>query len=117
MRPRAGDGRLRVGLVWKAGDWDDRRSIPVDLLAPLAQVPGVTLNRMCGSGQQAVHFAAQAILAGDMHLVIAGGTEMMSLITTLSQQEHAAGWKPMGIGSGAAAFCGRCWKTRATRSR
>jgi acetyl-CoA C-acetyltransferase/acetyl-CoA acyltransferase len=41
-------------------------------------VPGITLNRMCGSGQQAVHFAAQAILAGDMDLVIAGGTEMMS---------------------------------------
>jgi len=36
------------------------------------------MNRMCGSSQQAVHFAAQAILAGDMHLVIAGGTEMMS---------------------------------------
>jgi acetyl-CoA acetyltransferase family protein len=33
---------------------------------------------MCGSGQQAVHFAAQAILAGDMDVVIAGGTEMMS---------------------------------------
>jgi acetyl-CoA acyltransferase len=42
------------------------------------KVPATTLNRMCGSGQQAVHFAAQAILAGDMHLVIAGGTEMMS---------------------------------------
>lgn len=41
-------------------------------------VPAVTLNRMCGSGQQAVHFAAQAILAGDMDIVIAGGTEMMS---------------------------------------
>jgi len=41
-------------------------------------VPAVTLNRMCGSGQQAIHFAAQAILAGDMDLVIAGGTEMMS---------------------------------------
>ena len=41
-------------------------------------VPGVSLNRMCGSSQQAVHFAAQAILAGDMDLVIAGGTEMMS---------------------------------------
>ena len=41
-------------------------------------VPGVTLSRMCGSGQQAIHFAAQAILAGDMDLVIAGGTEMMS---------------------------------------
>jgi acetyl-CoA acyltransferase len=43
-----------------------------------ARVPAVTLNRMCGSGQQAVHFAAQAILSGDMDIVIAGGTEMMS---------------------------------------
>ena len=42
------------------------------------QVPAITLNRMCGSGQQAIHFAAQAILAGDMDIVIAGGTEMMS---------------------------------------
>jgi acetyl-CoA acyltransferase len=41
-------------------------------------VPAVTLNRMCGSSQQAVHFAAQAILVGDMDLVVAGGTEMMS---------------------------------------
>ena len=41
-------------------------------------VPGVQLNRMCGSGQQALHFAAQAILAGDADLVIAGGIEMMS---------------------------------------
>ena len=41
-------------------------------------VPAVTLNRMCGSGQQAVHFAAQAILSSDMDLVLAGGTEMMS---------------------------------------
>jgi acetyl-CoA acyltransferase len=43
-----------------------------------AKIPAVTLNRMCGSSQQAVHFAAQAILAGDMDVVIAGGTEMMS---------------------------------------
>jgi acetyl-CoA acyltransferase len=42
------------------------------------QVPAVTLNRMCGSSQQAVHFAAQEILAGDMEIVLAGGTEMMS---------------------------------------
>jgi len=41
-------------------------------------VPAVSLNRMCGSSQQAIHFAAQAILSGDMDLVIAGGTEMMS---------------------------------------
>jgi len=43
-----------------------------------AKVPAVTLNRMCGSGQQAFHFAAQAILSGDMHLALAGGVEMMS---------------------------------------
>ena len=41
-------------------------------------VPAVQINRMCGSSQQAVHFAAQAILAGDMDLIIAGGIEMMS---------------------------------------
>ena len=41
-------------------------------------VPGVSLNRMCGSSQQAIHFAAQSILSGDMDIVIAGGTEMMS---------------------------------------
>jgi acetyl-CoA acyltransferase len=41
-------------------------------------VPAVQLNRMCGSGQQAVHFASQAILVGDMDLVIAGGIEMLS---------------------------------------
>lgn len=41
-------------------------------------VPAVTLSRMCGSSQQAIHFASQAILAGDMDVVVAGGTEMMS---------------------------------------
>jgi len=43
-----------------------------------SHIPAVTLNRMCGSSQQAIHFGAQAILAGDMDLVIAGGTEIMS---------------------------------------
>jgi acetyl-CoA acyltransferase len=41
-------------------------------------VPAVQINRMCGSSQQAIHFATQAILAGDMEFVIAGGIEMMS---------------------------------------
>ncbi len=44
------------------------------------EVPGVQLNRMCGSGQQAVHFASQAIAAGDMDLVIGGGIEMMGTV-------------------------------------
>ena len=38
-------------------------------------VPGTTIDRQCGSSQQAVHFAAQAILSGDMDIVIAGGVE------------------------------------------
>jgi len=42
------------------------------------EVPALTMNRMCSSSQSAVHFGAQAILAGDMDLVVAGGTEMMS---------------------------------------
>ncbi len=44
------------------------------------QVPAVTINRMCGSSQQAIHFAAQEILSGDMDVVIAGGVEMMSRV-------------------------------------
>jgi len=43
-------------------------------------VPGVTIDRQCGSSQQALHFAAQAIRAGDMDLVVAGGVEVMSLV-------------------------------------
>src|SRR5512134_295566 len=41
-------------------------------------VPALTMNRMCSSSQSAIHFGAQAILAGDMELAVAGGTEMMS---------------------------------------
>jgi acetyl-CoA C-acetyltransferase len=41
-------------------------------------VPGVTIDRQCGSSQQAVHFAAQAVRSGDQELVLAGGIEMMS---------------------------------------
>ena len=49
------------------------------------RVPAVTIDRQCGSSQQAVHFAAQAILSGTMDLVIAGGTEVMSLVKLNSQ--------------------------------
>ena len=41
-------------------------------------VPAVTLNRMCGSSQQAVHFASQAIAAGDMGYAIGSGVESMT---------------------------------------
>jgi acetyl-CoA C-acetyltransferase len=44
------------------------------------EVPGVTVDRQCGSSQQAVHFAAQAVLSGTADLVVAGGVQSMSQI-------------------------------------
>jgi acetyl-CoA C-acetyltransferase len=43
-------------------------------------VPGVTIDRQCGSSQQAVHFAAQAVLSGTQDIVIAAGVESMSMV-------------------------------------
>jgi len=43
-------------------------------------VPGVTVDRQCGSSQQAVHFAAQAVLSGTQDLVVAAGVESMSVV-------------------------------------
>jgi len=61
---------------------------------------GVTLDRFCGSGITATSLAAAQIRSGMEELVIAGGTEMMSYITSSGQEEMAAGLKPLGIGSG-----------------
>ena len=44
------------------------------------QVPGVTIDRQCGSSQQAVHFAAQGVMSGTQDLVVAGGLQNMSAI-------------------------------------
>jgi acetyl-CoA C-acetyltransferase len=43
-------------------------------------VPGTTVDRQCGSAQQAVHFAAQAVMAGVSDLIVAGGVQQMSQI-------------------------------------
>ena len=43
-------------------------------------VPGTSVDRQCGSGQQAVHFAAQAVMSGTQDLVIAGGVESMTRV-------------------------------------
>ncbi|WP_326639367.1 acetyl-CoA C-acetyltransferase [Streptosporangium sp. NBC_01755] len=47
-------------------------------------VPGVTIDRQCGSSQQAVHFAAQAVMSGTSDLIIAGGVQQMSQYPLLS---------------------------------
>ncbi len=47
-------------------------------------VPGVTVDRQCGSAQQSVHFAAQAVMSGSMDVVIAGGVQNMSQVPILA---------------------------------
>jgi acetyl-CoA C-acetyltransferase len=56
-------------------------------------VPGTTVDRQCGSGQQAVHYAAQAVMSGTADLVLAGGVQSMSSV-------------PLGWANGAAAQLG-----------
>ena len=53
-------------------------------------VPGVTVDRQCGSSQQAVHFAAQAVMSGTSDLVVAGGLQNMSAIPIGSSWRVAA---------------------------
>jgi acetyl-CoA acyltransferase len=70
-----------AGCVSQAGEQAANVARLAALLAGLpAAVPGTTLNRMCGSSQQAVHFAAQAVAAGDMQYVIGCGVESMSRV-------------------------------------
>jgi acetyl-CoA C-acetyltransferase len=65
------------------------------LAAGLPQhVPGVTIDRQCGSSQQAVHFAAQAVMSGTSDLVVAGGVQNMSQIPISSAMTLA---EPLGF--------------------
>lgn len=55
-------------------------------------VPGVTIDRQCGSSLQAVHFGAQAIAAGDMDVVVAGGVESMTrapMFSSVGDTKHS----------------------------
>ncbi len=52
-------------------------------------VPGVTIDRQCGSSQQSVHFAAQAVMSGTMDVVLAGGVQIMSKIPIGSSAQAA----------------------------
>ncbi|MEY2399857.1 MAG: acetyl-CoA C-acetyltransferase [Actinomycetota bacterium] len=57
-------------------------------------VPGTTIDRQCGSSQQAVHFAAQAVMSGTNDLVVAGGVQNMSMIPISSAMTMA---EPLGF--------------------
>lgn len=86
---------LTVRNAIPSADYDDIIFGCVDTIGPLAgniartcwlaaglpqHVPGVTIDRQCGSSQQAVHFAAQAVMSGTADVVVAGGVQTMSQI-------------------------------------
>jgi len=90
-------------------DYDDVMFGCVDTIGPLAGdiartcwlaagldqgVPGTTIDRQCGSSQQAVHFAAQAIMSGVNDVVIAGGVQTMTQIPISSAMTSAV---PLGF--------------------
>jgi acetyl-CoA C-acetyltransferase len=58
------------------------------------EVPGTTIDRQCGSSQQALHFAAQAIMSGTNDVVVAGGVQNMSMIPIASALSAA---EPLGF--------------------
>lgn len=69
------------GCVTQAGEQSQHVGRNCVLASRLPEsVPAVTLDRQCGSSQQAVHFAAQAIMSGVQDLVIAGGVESMTRV-------------------------------------
>ena len=74
-----------VGAVTQTGEQGLNVGRLASLLAGFpVQVPAVTLNRMCGSSQQAFHFAAQAVAAGDMRYAIGAGVENMTRVPMFS---------------------------------
>lgn len=70
-----------LGCVSQVGEQAGDVARVAALIAGYPQeVPGVTVDRQCGSSQQAIHFASQAILSGDMDVVVAGGVENMTRV-------------------------------------
>ena len=70
-----------MGCVSQAGDqtWNIGRNAVLGAGWP-DSVPGVTIDRQCGSSQQSVHFAAQGVMAGSYDIVVAAGVESMSRV-------------------------------------
>jgi acetyl-CoA acyltransferase len=84
------------GTVGQVGEQSMNTARWAALAAGLPEsVPAVTVDRQCGSSQQAIHFAAQGVLSGAYDIVIASGVESMSRVPIGSQ---AAGRDPFGPG-------------------
>jgi len=83
-----------MGCVSQSGDqtWNIGRNAVLGAGWP-ESVPGVTIDRQCGSSQQSVHFAAQGVMAGAYDVVVAAGVESMSRVPMGSS---ANGGRPFG---------------------
>jgi hypothetical protein len=91
-RAPAGGG-LQVGLVWAAGDWDGRRSVPPALLAPLARIPGVTLHLLQRGSALAEWPAGLGVVSGTDDVL--GAASLMAgldlVVSVDSMPAHLAG--------------------------
>ncbi|HWD05187.1 MAG TPA: thiolase family protein [Amycolatopsis sp.] len=84
------------GAVGQIGEQSMNTARWAALAAGLPEsVPAVTIDRQCGSSQQAIHFAAQGVLSGAYDVVVASGIESMSRVPIGSQ---VAGQDPLGGG-------------------
>ncbi|MFC7060937.1 thiolase family protein [Halobacillus seohaensis] len=87
LDPQAVDDVI-AGCVSQVGEQAGDVARVASLIAGFPkEVPGVTIDRQCGSSQQAVHFASQAIASGDMDVVIAAGVESMSRVPMFSNMK------------------------------
>lgn len=87
--PQAVDD-LVFGCVSQYGAQTGNVARNVALASRLGEsVPGVSVDRQCGSAQQAIHFGAQAVMSGTQDLVIAGGVESMSRVPMFSAVQDA----------------------------
>jgi len=78
-------GDVICGAVTQAGEQAANVARLGGLLAGFpVEVPGISLNRMCGSSQQSIHFAAQAVAAGDLDFAIGAGVESMTRVPMFS---------------------------------
>src|SRR6202453_2400722 len=87
------------GCVSQVGEqtFDIARNAVLAAGWPLS-VPGVTVDRQCGSSQQSVHFAAAGLVSGQYDVVVAGGVESMSRVPMGSSIGAQAGATPSGSG-------------------
>src|SRR6267154_44402 len=85
-----------VGCVHQVGEQAANVGRNAALAAGFPEsVPGTTVDRQCGSSQQAIHFAAQGVMAGSYDVVIACGVESMTRVPMGSSAKNGPG-KPFG---------------------